>query len=468
VQAWAANGGAKVSRSNRKRKARDSAPAADARLDDFARLVGRTGDAETPAESTVDALLRRVVAPFVVPAANPQKDALVASVDAALSDAMRTVLHHPDFQSLESLWRGTDFLLRRLETGPGLQVHLIDLSAEEFAADLSSADDLGESGLYQLLVDTPSQDKNGGYTLLCGLYQFESTPPHTELLGRMAQIAQHAGAPFLTSIAIDDLCNRKKPPHALVQQALKALQELPAASHLGLLGPRFMLRHPYGKRTDPISSFEFEEFSASEGLGGMLWGHPALLAACAIAGPGGTTIGELPFHHYKDAAGDTLALPCTERLINVDTATALRALGISALMAHKGAPELRIAGLDAVNGAALGKVSVAPAKPRVGVETKVTVANRVSVSATAKKPPRASGVDELEEGEGTLDDFGSDFDAETETDTDTDFDFGSDDSADDLDALLAGLGGDDDASDDGDAADDEMDPDLAALLASLD
>jgi type VI secretion system protein ImpC len=381
-------------------------------------------------------------------------------VDLALSDAMRAVLHHPDFQTLESLWRGVDFLLRRLETGPSLQVHLIDISAEELAADLSSVQDLADSGLYKLLVDTPSQDKTGGYSLLCGLYQFEATPPHTELLGRMAQVAQHAGAPFLTGMTVDGLSDRKRPPHALVQQALKSLQQLPAASHLGLLGPRFMLRQTYGKRSDPISSFDFEEFTPSEGLAGMLWGHPALLAACALAGPGGTTIGELPFHHYKDAEGDTVALPCTERLVSVDMATALRGWGITALMAHKGAPELRLAGLESVNGQPLGKATPASFKPRLGVETKISVGATLSVSATAKKPASMTQEDtEASEDTSELETaFSSDSTDETS-------------SPDDLEALLASLGGDSPADDSGtgdaSAAEEGMDPDLAALLASL-
>ena len=67
-------------------------------------------------------------------------------------------------------------------------------------------------------------------------------------------------------------------------QALEALRELPEASHLALLAPRFMLRHPYGKKSDPISAFAFEEFTPDEGLRGMLWGHPALLAASAAGG----------------------------------------------------------------------------------------------------------------------------------------------------------------------------------------
>lgn len=471
VQGWADGKARKASRTSRKSKARGAAPAADAKLSDFARLVGLPSapDDAPAASGGADALIRSIVAPFIVPAASPNRDALIASVDNALSDALRAVLHHADFQTLESLWRGADFLLRRLETGPGLQVHLIDLSAEEFAADLSSTDDLSETALYKLLVEHPSQDKAGGYTLLCGLYQFEATPPHAELLGRIAQIAQQAGAPFVTSFGIDGLTDRKKPPHALVQQALRALQGLPSASHLSLMAPRFMLRHPYGKRSDPISSFDFEEFTASEGLRGMLWGHPALLAACAVAGHDGLTIGDLPFYHFKDKDGDTIALPTTERLLNTDAATTLRDWGISPLLAHKGAPELRLAGLDAVNGAALGKAAPVSSKPRVGVETKVGIGAGLTVTATTRKPPAgkpASGDDSSSGGDGDLDALLAGLGDDSSSSSDSSGD-------DDLDALLASLGGDDDSSSSSDdsaatgGGDDEMDPELAALLASL-
>lgn len=493
VQAMAGQGSGKVSRRNQRSKSRGAALAVDARLDDFSRLVGLPSAPPT-AESSVDALIKNVLAPFVVPAPNPKKEALVASVDQALSDAMRAVLHHADFQAMESLWRGVDFVLRKLETGPGLQVHLIDISAEEFAADLSSNSDLADSGLFKLLVDTPAQDKTGGYSLVCGLYHFEPTPPHTELLGRMAQIARHAAAPFVTSMGIDTLTDRKKPPHPLIQQAFASLQQMPAASHLCLMAPRFMLRHPYGKRTDPISTFDFEEFTADAGLRAMLWAHPALLAACVVAGQDGLTIGDLPFYHFRDAQGDTVALPCTERLITADMATALGRWGFSPLLAHKGAPEVRIAGLDSVNGQPLGKAAVAGSKPRVTIDTKVGVGSKVSVSATFKAPTASTssaasaassasddadsfasadtssgGNDDASDLDALLASLGGG-DSDTSGDTASSTDGGGS-GDDDLDALLASLGGDSDASTDSAAesgsSDDEMDPDLAALLASL-
>lgn len=384
VMAWAENAGPTASSLARRAASRGSAPARGAKLGDFARLTGRAS-AIADDEASVGALLQRVVGPFVHAAASPKKDDLVAAVDAGLGDAMRALLHHADFQTAESLWRGADFLLRQLETGHQLQVHLIDISAEEFAADLSSVSDLAESGLYKLLVDTPSQEADGGYAYIAGCYQFEATPPHAELLGRAAQVASHAGATLLIGIATDPFTDRKEPPHRLVREAFDALRELPAASFLGLLGPRFLLRHPYGKKSDPISTFAFEEFSREAGLRGMLWGHPALLALCVLARAGAPlTIDDLPFHYYVDEDGDTAALPCTDRLVSTQAASLLRGFGINAVMAHKGEGLARFNGLEAVNGDGLS-AGIAIAK-KVSGDARFGIKSNLDPKTKKKRP----------------------------------------------------------------------------------
>jgi type VI secretion system protein ImpC len=463
VQAMGGGGKRRASRSGT-RRSKSGAPAADARLSDFARLVGTAP--EVRVDAPVDALLKRILGPFVTVAPDPKRDALVATVDSALSDAMRTVLHQAEFQNLEALWRGMDMLLRRVETGPSLQVLLVDMSAEEFAADLSSASDLSETGLYSMLVDKPSQDKAGGVSLILGLYQFEPTPPHAELLGRMAKIARLAGAPFLTSINAEPFTDRRNPPHPLMAQALEALRGLPEASHLALLAPRFMLRHPYGKKSDPITAFAFEEFTAEEGMRGMLWGHPALLAASVLAAPTGTTlsIGDLPFHYVVDGDGDQIALPTTERLVNLAAAEMLRRVGIDALMAHKGQPELRIAGLDAMNGDPISLPGMPKPAPRMSFTTSVQ-GKMPDADRPVKVKAKAAPQDDEESNAETGDAGSSDADADS-----------SDSSSDtSLDDLLASLSDDsassgestDTASADAPAEDGEMDPDLAALLKSL-
>ncbi|MEO7010060.1 MAG: hypothetical protein ABI156_13005, partial [Caldimonas sp.] len=202
-----------------------------------------------------------------------------------------------------------------------------------------------------------------------------------------------------------------------------------------------------------------------------LWGHPALLAASLLAAPTGTTlsIGDLPFHFVVDADGDQVALPCTERLINLDAAARLRAYGINALMAKKGEPELRVAGLEALSGQALALQAVAKSGARGSVSTAISsaVAGRDGASK-----PKAAAADDSAEADDTSE--ASDT-AETADENSGDADSSADTSLDDL---LASLGDGDAApseeteageasADDAAAADAEMDPDLAALLKSL-
>ena len=469
VQAMGGGAQRRASRSG-PRRSKSGAPAADAKLSDFARLVGIAP--EVNVDAPVDALLKRILSPFVTKAPDPKRDALVGTVDSALSDAMRTVLHQAEFQNLEALWRGMDMVLRRIETGPSLQVLLVDVSAEEFAADLSGKRDLTETGIYSMLVDKPSQDKAGGVSLILGLYQFEPTPPHAELLGRMARIADAAGAPFVTSISSEAFTDRRNPPHPLMAQALEALRGLPEASFLALLSPRFMLRHPYGKKSDPISAFTFEEFTPEEGLRGMLWGHPALLAAAVLAAPTGNTlsIGDLPFHYVVDGDGDQIALPTTERLVNLAAAEMLRRVGIDALMAHKGQPELRIAGLDTVNGNSIALQGISKPSQRMSFTT--SVQGKMPDPEQAPKPSRAKAPAAADDGDAEA---AASPAASDDADAGSASSSGADDTS--LDDLLASLG------DDGSgapapaedaavaeapvAADEAMDPDLAALLKSL-
>lgn len=479
VQAWGGDSLQKASAAAARARAHGAALNPGGRLDDFARLTGRRS-AAAEADTAIDGLLRSIVGPFIVPASSPNKEALVAAVDAALSDAMRAVLHQPDFQNTESLWRGVDFLLRRLETSHQLQVHLVDIGAEEFAADLSSVQDLSQSGLYQLLVEQPSQEADGGYSYLVGCYHFEATPPQLELLGRAALVAAHAGASFLTAIDTAAFIDRKEPPHRLVRETFAALRESPMASFLGLLGPRFLLRHPYGKRSDPISSFAFEEFTAQAGLRGMLWGHPALLALCVLCVRGSQlAIGELPFHHFVDADGDSVALPCTERLINTNAGTLLRDYGINGLMAHKGEPMLRLTGVEAVNGdglaAADGSSRKAPAPSRVEIGARRessdsaaaswAPAQRAGGTAVVTGPAQALASEDEPAGtaqEEAVEPSSAEADAASATPAEAPANVDAE-----LDALLASL--DEPAAPAADAPAEEpaMDPELEALLKSL-
>ena len=450
-------------------KARGTAIATDRKLSDFARLTGRPAREEASA----DDLIRRLIGPFIVPARDSRQDALVARVDEALSTGMRRILHHPEFQTAEALWRSVEFLVRRIETGAKMQIVLYDISAEEIAADLASSDALEKSGLYQLLVEQPALDAHQGpLSLIAGFYQFELTPPHADLLGRMAQVAGTAGAPFIAGIGPDALREPEHEWHPLIRQAWAGLRALPAAAYLALATPRFLLRMPYGKKTDPIEPFAFEEFTRQGGLSGMLWGNPAVLVALCLAETWSrdskamklgsvASVDDLPVYVYTDKDGDQIALPCTERLFTEKVAAQVGALGVIPVVSLRGRPEVRVASFNAVKGQPIAgrwaPVDITPPPPPAPKPT--------PKPAAAPKAPEPVDTSELDSLMASLDEptpaaavaVAEAAPAPVEAPAE------EPDPADaDLDALLASLNAEPEPP-----AADETEADLDALLASL-
>jgi type VI secretion system protein ImpC len=360
VQAWA---GVKIARPPRRRP-RSAAIPANGKLSDFARLVGAPTVKTKPTVSIAE-MLKQMVGPYVVPAKDPRQDQLVATVDSALAATMRTVLHHPDFQSFEALWRSVDMLVRRLETDEKLQIVLYDVTAEEIAADLSKADALENSGLYKLLVEQPALDAaQGPFAVVIGNYLFEQTPPHAELLGRIAKIVAQTQTAFIAGVGTSCLDTKPADLHELIKEAWDALAGMPEAAYVGLVVPRFMLRNPYGEKTDPIDSFDFEEFTPQAGLNGMLWGNSAAIAGLLLGAtfsqqgdkmkPGSVlSIGDMPFYYYTDSDGDQTALPCTERMLSSKMAELVSKHRFMPMLSIKGQPEIRLGGLGSLAGGPL-------------------------------------------------------------------------------------------------------------------
>ena len=443
LREWGREFGKKVSPPARS-SAGNSVPA-DRKLSDFAKLVGGKGRVQAKA-SPADELLSRIVGPYIQALPDPNAAAMQEAVEESLAGAMRMVLHHPEFQSVEAQWRMLDLITRSVETDAKLDIVLYDISAEELAADLAAQDDLTQSGFCDLLVEgTP--DGRGRFSAVCGFYTFEETPPHAELLGRIAKVCAHVNAPFFGAISTGFMEVAKDDRHPLVAEAWNALCALPEAGYVGLASPRFLLRRPYGAKTDPIYEFDFEEFTEAEGLSGMLWANPVALVVILLArsfrktGPSlglgqVMTLGGMPFHYVKDRYGDQVALPCTERNLTQTKTQAAVARGLMPVVSVKGRDEVRLASFQSLAGSTvLGPWSdVPPPKPKE--EAKRTSPQKVEAS----------------------DDSSSD-----------DSDSGSSDSTDDdLAALLAGF--DDSTPDDSgsdDSASDDMDAELAALLASL-
>ncbi|MEO6236499.1 MAG: type VI secretion system contractile sheath large subunit [Vicinamibacterales bacterium] len=276
---------------------REEAPA-PVRTDDTAstleRLLGRStvtppANPESAALGPIDALIRRIVAPHIVQAADPQLPQLLSAVDTALSDAMRRVLHDPGFQDVEATWRGIHWLITSLELGEELELHLLHVPREELAKGAGP-----ESDPYRRLVDREARTAGGlQLSALIGNYRFNATMEDLDLLESMGSLARAAGAPFIAECGASLLGSSTlvRQPDPREWQALDpeiaarwgALRSGPIAPFLGLVLPRFLLRLPYGSRTDPIGAFHFEEQSAEPEHEAFLWGNPAFACAVVVA-----------------------------------------------------------------------------------------------------------------------------------------------------------------------------------------
>jgi len=315
--------------------------------------------------SDLDDFVRQVVKPHLEPKPNPMQAGLMAKTDAAIGELMRTILHDTDFQAMEAAWRGLNFLVSQLETNENLKLFLIDISMAELAADLLEPDEITSTGLYKLLVkQTAESGDEEPWAVLAGNFTFDRTRGDAEILSRIAKLAQATGAPFIAAAhprflgceslaATPDSDDWSLPTDDEVHRLCETLRKLPEASFLGLALPRFLLRLPYGKDTEPIERLDFEEMATTPAHEEYLWGNPCYaciyLLAQAFTQQGWNfrpgivqDINGLPLHIYKEH-GESRAKPCAEAILTVRAADTILNQGLMPLLSFLHQDVLRVA-----------------------------------------------------------------------------------------------------------------------------
>jgi type VI secretion system protein ImpC len=309
-------------------------------------------------------LVRSIMAPHVVPKADPRQAEALALLDVGTSAQMNALLHLPWFQKLEAAWRAVLFLVRNVETSSHLKLLLIDVSKEELARDLASSKDLRSTGTYRLLAEkTVGIPGAEPWAILAGNYTFDASRQDAELLARLAKVAAAAGAPFISGASpnllgcdsIADLPDRRKwtsQPAPETVAAWTALRSLAEARFLGLALPRFLIRLPYGKDTESTELFEFEEMPDPSAHDDYLWANPAFAATLLLAQafteqgwelrPGMLSeITGLPIYIYT-REGESVTKPCAEVLMTQTAAEDMMAKGFMPLASLKDQPAIRL------------------------------------------------------------------------------------------------------------------------------
>jgi len=223
-------------------------------------------------------------------------EGLIAELDRKLSEQINHILHHEQFQSVESAWRGLHYLVNNTESDESLKIRVMNISKSEVHKTLRKFKGVAwdQSPIFKKLYEEEYGQFGGEpYGAFVADYYFNNSAPDVELLTQMAQVSAAAHAPLITAAdpsvmlmeSWQELANPRDltkifqtPEHA----AWRSFRASEDARYVGLAMPRFLSRAPYGAKTNPVEEFDFEETTSAPGSKDFTWSNAAYAMAVNI------------------------------------------------------------------------------------------------------------------------------------------------------------------------------------------
>ncbi|QMV16178.1 type VI secretion system contractile sheath large subunit [Vibrio spartinae] len=287
-------------------------------------------------------------------------DQMLVELDKKISAQMDEILHHEQFQQMESAWRGLKLFIDRTDFRENNKVDIIHVTKEELLEDFEFAPEISQSGLYKQVYSSGYGQFGGEPTgAMIGNYAFTPSTPDMKLLQYMGALGAMAHAPFISSVgpeffgidSFEELPNIKDVKSIFESPKYtkwRSLRESEDARYLGLTAPRFLLRVPYDPIENPIKTFNYQE-SVRESHEHYLWGNTAFAFATRltdsfakyrwcpnIIGPqSGGAVEDLPVHVFETMGALQAKIP-TEVLITDRKEFELAEEGFIALTMRKG------------------------------------------------------------------------------------------------------------------------------------
>lgn len=272
-----------------------------------------------------------------VPQVARDQQTLIDQVDGVIEATMRVVLHAPEVQALEALWRAVDFLVRRID-GSDPRIVLVDVTRDELIA-------AAEAGMPK-------------WSLAVAPFSFGAADVAT--IARLAAAASRASVPVIAganaSFAGTSSFDGTDPDEwdETLPTGWNELRSSPAARFLSLALPRFVLRLPYGKATDACETMAFEEIAAPS-HDAYLWASAALAAGTVIAesiaeGDDPATqgvIAGLPLHVMR-VNGEPTAKPAGEAWLGQRAVTQLLDRGLTPLETSRDGDSIRLPRIQSI------------------------------------------------------------------------------------------------------------------------
>ena len=216
-------------------------------------------------------------------------ESLIAQIDQKLTEQVNKIIHHEDFQPLESAWRGLSYMVNNTETDESLKIKVMSISKTELHKTLKKYKGTAwdQSPLFKAMYEQEYGQFGGEpFGCLTGDYYFDHSPQDVETLRGMSQICAAMHAPFISAVAPKtlqfDSWGELSNPRDLTKifgtpeyAAWRSLRESDDSRYLGLAMPRFLGRTPYGANTDPVEAFDFEEDTEGADSSNYTWCNAA-------------------------------------------------------------------------------------------------------------------------------------------------------------------------------------------------
>jgi type VI secretion system protein ImpC len=287
-------------------------------------------------------------------------DRMIAEIDAKLSRQMDEILHHQEFQSLESSWRGLKLLVDRTDFRENIKLEVLNVSKQDLLDDFEDSPEVVQSGLYKHIYSAEYGQFGGEpVAALISNYFFDPSAPDVKTMQYVASVACMAHAPFIASAGpkffglesftglpdIKDLKDHFDGPQFAKWQSFREQED---ARYVGLTLPRFLLRTPYDPEENPVKTFAYKE-NVANSHEHYLWGNTAYTFGSRltdsfakfrwcpnIIGPqSGGAVEDLPLHHFESMGEIETKIP-TEVLVSDRREYELAEEGFIALTMRKG------------------------------------------------------------------------------------------------------------------------------------
>jgi type VI secretion system protein ImpC len=327
--------------------------------------VAKSKDEHDRAKDVIGELVAQVMSGTVVISENLSAtlDARVAELDELISNQLSVIMHAPEFQQLESAWRGLEYLCKNTSTSTSLKIKVLNSPKKDLIRDFRSANDFDQSALFKKVYEEEFGTFGGApFGALIGDYAVARQPEDMYFIEQMSHVASAAHAPFITAAShelfgLDTYTDLGKPRDlaklfdTIEYAKWKSFRESEDARYVGLTVPRFLGRVPYNPKDGmPVEGFNFVEDVDGSDHSKYLWVNAAYAFGvrlteaferfgwcAAIRGvEGGGLVDGLPTHTFKTDAGEVAAKCPTEIAITDRREKELSDLGFIPLVHCKG------------------------------------------------------------------------------------------------------------------------------------